>query len=129
LDEPFNSLDTDTATNVIEIINTNNKNGKSTIIVTHNMSRIDTYCDKIFQLKDGLLIANEIAKDESTELVNYRLKFLNKDGMEAALLLLGDFTVKKHGIKSISIKTSRENLSVIIKRIADCSLVEFTEGE
>jgi ABC-2 type transport system ATP-binding protein len=128
LDEPFNSLDAETVTNAIEIINNYKKEGKSIIVVTHNMSRIDSYCDKVFQLKDGLLVLNEPSKNDSTALIDYRLKFGDKDGMTLAVSLLGDFSVKRNGAKSILVKTSEENLPVILKRIADCRLVGFEEN-
>jgi ABC-type multidrug transport system ATPase subunit len=125
LDEPFNSLDAETVTKTVEIINAYKNEGKSIIIVTHNMSRIDSYCDKVYQLKDGLLVSPEPSKDDSTALFNYRLKFVDKDGMTLALSLLGDFSVKSNGAKSILVKTSKENLSIIIKRVADCGLAGF----
>ncbi|MDR3318476.1 MAG: ABC transporter ATP-binding protein [Clostridiales bacterium] len=121
LDEPFNSLDFDAASHVIDLINDKRISGKSIVTVTHNISRIDDYCDKVFLLKDGVL--KELSDDERIASEKYRLTFLDENGMKLALTLLGDYSVELNGEQSILIVVNRESLPIISKRLADCGLI------
>lgn len=54
-DEPTASLDTENAMSVMEILkNESKRRNKMCIIVTHD-ERLTAYCDKVFEMKDGVL--------------------------------------------------------------------------
>ena len=54
-DEPTASLDSDRAFEVMEMLkNASTKQGKTTIVVTHDTRLID-YCDKVYKITDGEL--------------------------------------------------------------------------
>ena len=54
-DEPTASLDSDRAFEVMEMLkNATTKQGKTTIVVTHDTRLID-YCDKVYKITDGEL--------------------------------------------------------------------------
>ncbi len=54
-DEPTASLDTENAMSVIEILkNESKRRNKMCMIVTHD-ERLTAYCDKVFEMKDGVL--------------------------------------------------------------------------
>ncbi|EGQ3392122.1 ABC transporter ATP-binding protein [Staphylococcus pseudintermedius] len=54
-DEPTASLDTENAMSVMEILkNESKRRNKMCMIVTHD-ERLTTYCDKVFEMKDGVL--------------------------------------------------------------------------
>ena len=54
-DEPTASLDTEKAFEVVEILAQETKErNKATIMVTHD-ERLISYCDKIYEMKDGVL--------------------------------------------------------------------------
>lgn len=60
-DEPTASLDSDRAFEVMELLQrTTKENGKTTIVVTHD-TRLIEYCDKVFNITDGIL--KEMSKD------------------------------------------------------------------
>ena len=51
-DEPTGSLDSDTGGEVMDIFKKLNEDGKTIIIVTHDMN-VASYCHKIVRIKDG----------------------------------------------------------------------------
>ncbi|EJO7186137.1 ABC transporter ATP-binding protein [Staphylococcus pseudintermedius] len=54
-DEPTASLDTENAMSVMEILkNKSKRRNKMCMIVTHD-ERLTAYCDKVFEMKDGVL--------------------------------------------------------------------------
>ena len=54
-DEPTASLDTENALSVMEILkNESKRRNKMCMIVTHD-ERLTAYCDKVFEMKDGVL--------------------------------------------------------------------------
>ncbi len=55
-DEPTGNLDSTTSEEIIEILrNLNKKNGKTIIMVTHDMEIANKVSDKIIRLKDGMI--------------------------------------------------------------------------
>ena len=54
-DEPTGSLDEETSKEILQILKQLNKNGKTILIVTHNVN-IANECDKIYTIKDCNLI-------------------------------------------------------------------------
>ncbi|MEJ7541991.1 ABC transporter ATP-binding protein [Staphylococcus intermedius] len=58
-DEPTAALDTDNAMAVMEILkNQSKRRNKMCMIVTHD-ERLTAYCDKVFEMKDGVLAEKE----------------------------------------------------------------------
>jgi len=64
-DEPTASLDSDRAFEVMELLkDITKKNNKTTIVVTHDTRLID-YCDKVYNITDGIL--KEVGKEAQRE--------------------------------------------------------------
>lgn len=55
LDEPTAGLDIKGATDIMALVNDMYKNGKTIIMVTHDMELVMKYCNLVFVLKDGKL--------------------------------------------------------------------------
>lgn len=63
-DEPVGNLDSESAENVLEILKELNEVDKKTVImVTHNPDHL-RYADRIFHMKDGKLVSEEINTDK-----------------------------------------------------------------
>lgn len=63
-DEPVGNLDSESAENVMNILKELNEVDKKTIIlVTHNAEHIH-YADRVFHMKDGKIISEEINRDK-----------------------------------------------------------------
>ncbi|CAM2918643.1 ATP-binding cassette domain-containing protein [Hathewaya histolytica] len=56
LDEPFNALDFKTHSDIINIINKCQEEGKTILITSHNHHDIETLCDKIYFIEDQKVI-------------------------------------------------------------------------
>lgn len=54
-DEPTGALDTKTATEIMELFHALNKQGRTVIIVTHDLE-IARQCDRIIEISDGMII-------------------------------------------------------------------------
>jgi ABC-2 type transport system ATP-binding protein len=128
LDEPFESLDYETVSIAIDNINSLRGEGKSVIVVTHNLSRIADYCDEVFLLSDGILQSSNIVKIEETYLTRYRISFANTAGKILARSRLGAFSVTEADNETdIIIKANSDKIADIIKSVADCSFRGFSE--
>lgn len=60
-DEPTGALDKKTGEQVMEIFKELNKEGKTIIIVTHDL-KIASQCDRIINIEDGIIMENNIIK-------------------------------------------------------------------
>ena len=69
LDEPTAGLDLEGARDVMSLVEKMHKDGKTIIVVTHDMELVMRYCDLVFVLKDGKL-AYQGSKDELFESVD-----------------------------------------------------------
>ena len=58
-DEPTGNLDTTTGKKVLEFLNKLNKEGKTIILVTHDLNLAREHAEKIYFLKDGLVERTE----------------------------------------------------------------------
>jgi len=58
-DEPTGNLDTKTGKNVLEFLNKLNKEGKTIILITHDLDLAREHAKKIYFLKDGLVERTE----------------------------------------------------------------------
>jgi ABC-type lipoprotein export system ATPase subunit len=57
-DEPTGNLDTKTSAEVMKTFQKMNKEGKTIIIITHEME-IAGYCSRIITLKDGEIVSDK----------------------------------------------------------------------
>ena len=68
LDEPTAGLDPQGASDIMSLVQEMYKDGKSIILVTHDMDLVTRYCQKVFVLKEGELVfegtPSELFKDE-----------------------------------------------------------------
>jgi len=55
-DEPTGALDSETSSDIMELLKTLNKRGKTVIMVTHDQDMIK-YASKVIRLKDGVFIS------------------------------------------------------------------------
>ena len=69
LDEPTAGLDLEGARDVMSLVEKMHKDGKTIIVVTHDMELVMRYCDLVFVLKDGKL-AYQGSKDELFESID-----------------------------------------------------------
>ncbi|MDU1313691.1 ABC transporter ATP-binding protein [Clostridium septicum] len=63
-DEPTGALDTVTGSEVMNIFKSLNSNGKTVIIVTHDL-KLANECDRIIELKDGCIISDKIISNKN----------------------------------------------------------------
>lgn len=58
-DEPTASLDSDRAYEVMELLKNETKNKNTTTIVVTHDTRLVGYCDKVYNMTDGVLILDD----------------------------------------------------------------------
>lgn len=58
LDEPTAGLDDNSRKQVLDLVDSLHKEGKTVIVVTHDMSLVTKYCDKVVVLNDGKIAFN-----------------------------------------------------------------------
>jgi len=56
LDEPMNALDEDSVQNVYNIINAEKQRGATILLTSHNKIDIESLCDQVYRLSEGVLI-------------------------------------------------------------------------
>lgn len=65
-DEPTGALDSQTAQHIMELFKKLNKEGKTVIIVTHDM-QVAAECNRILKIDDGMIVSDSINKTEKEE--------------------------------------------------------------
>ncbi len=70
LDEPTNSLDVEAVYKFEQIIKKYKNNEKTIVIVSHNIGRVHTFCDVIYELKD-----RKLTRVDNFEATNYKIEF------------------------------------------------------
>ena len=55
LDEPTTGIDSKFSITLYELLKELSRNGKTIIMVTHNLSDAKKYADKVFEIKDGVI--------------------------------------------------------------------------
>ncbi|MDR0696259.1 MAG: ATP-binding cassette domain-containing protein [Christensenellaceae bacterium] len=124
LDEPFNSLDIDSSKYVIDLINEFKSNNRGIIVVTHNMSKIEAYCNHLYSLTDGIIKQSNNSFDNIQQ---YKITFLSEEDATKAQLALGEYKLESINNTSLLITFNKGNLPIIIKRLAHCNVAEISE--
>jgi ABC-2 type transport system ATP-binding protein len=127
LDEPFNSVDNDSTMYIISLINQLKSKNKGVIVVTHNLTRIQSYCDKIFTLKNGFLeLYNKTLENIFQE---YRIQFETEHDLIEAQSILGEYTIECEDYRTMLISFNSGSLSNIIKRLSSCTITNIYENK
>lgn len=97
-DEPVGNLDSESAENVMQILQELNQVDKKTIIlVTHNPDHLH-YADRVIHMKDGLILKEDVNKEKKPEYVNVRKEdVFSKD-------ISSDLRMLMRAFKNLSIK-------------------------
>lgn len=66
-DEPTGNLDWDTAEDVIKLLETINKEGKTVIVATHHKILVDKEGSRVVKFKDGKIVSDPKAKSDKKE--------------------------------------------------------------
>lgn len=74
MDEPFDGLDPVASKELIQLVNTLKKSGKSVLVSSHDMSYVEQIADRVFLLKDGEIEDMEEYKSA------YIIKFIDTEG-------------------------------------------------
>ncbi|MDQ2088082.1 ABC transporter ATP-binding protein [Herbivorax sp. ANBcel31] len=113
MDEPFDSLDVTSKSDILSLLNKINKEfGITLIITTHDLNIVSEVADKIYLISDGKIISGEGPK----ELLS-NIELFEKVGLEAPLLSKLFNKLRKKGIDveiPVDIKDAEEQLLKII---------------
>lgn len=63
VDEPTTGLDYYGSIHVMNLLKELNKEGKTIIVISHNMSMISEYCERIIVMSDGLIILDDSTRE------------------------------------------------------------------
>lgn len=109
LDEPTAGLDPKGARDMMNLFKQLNKNGKTVIIVTHDMNHVLEYCDEAIVMKHG-----KIEKHLSVDELFKQNDYLDHLGID--LPIITDFITKlnKHGYE---IDSSIKDIEILAKKI------------
>ncbi|MDR0751086.1 MAG: ATP-binding cassette domain-containing protein [Christensenellaceae bacterium] len=127
LDEPFNSIDIESSNRIIELINNSKDKGKGIIVVTHNISKIDTYCDKVLSLESGILKLSD--KTRNIDQQKYKIQFSLEDDFLQAQTLLGEYILEADSItkNTLTVTFLNGGLASILKKLSTCNILNIVE--
>ncbi|MDR0752018.1 MAG: ABC transporter ATP-binding protein [Christensenellaceae bacterium] len=126
LDEPFNSIDIESTSYIISLINQMKSQNKGIIVVTHNLTRIQTYCDQIYTLKNGILETYD--KMTELNLKQYRIQFETEQDLLSAQSVLGEYTINIENNNTMLISFNNGNLPTILKRLSGSNIININEN-
>lgn len=109
LDEPTAGLDPQGTKEMMELFQRINKQGKTVVLVTHDMNHVLTYCDHCIVMNQG-----KIEKNDTVTNIFSDEAYLNKLGIE--LPLITSFILKLNE-KGYHIDPSISSIDELVKRI------------
>jgi cobalt/nickel transport system ATP-binding protein len=114
MDEPFNSLDVSSKSDILYLLNKINKDfGITLIITTHDLNIVSEIADKIYLISDGKIISGESPKELFSD-----IEIFEKVGLEAPILSKLFHSLRQEGVDvkiPVNIKEAKEQLLNIIK--------------
>lgn len=155
LDEPTASLDPEVATYIREFFANQRKTyNKSIILTSHNMSEVESLCDRVLILKDGMIVGNDtpanLAKkieyshlrlrvtknvEELDKLISLRkLESVHEDKqyiitIKETLLPLFLYEITKKNVGYTEISIDKPNLEDYFMKIAKSTVETKTRGD
>ena len=110
LDEPFSGLDPVNANMFAEVIHEEIVKGKTVIMSSHRMDKVEEFCDDVCLLKEGITVVHGCLNDIKNE-----YEFRN-------LILTADMSVR-NGLDALKIAYTDEKNGLLIKVVSDaCAL-------
>ncbi|NLI59164.1 MAG: energy-coupling factor ABC transporter ATP-binding protein [Clostridium sp.] len=114
MDEPFNSLDVSSKSDILYLLNKINKEfGITLIITTHDLNIVPEIADKIYLISDGKIISGESPKELFSD-----IEIFEKVGLEAPILSKLFHSLRQEGVDvkiPVNIKEAKEQLLSVIK--------------
>ena len=134
MDEVMNGLDPNHVEMISKILVQKKQEGKIIIIASHLLENLEKYADRIFLMKDGLMLnVNDISPGfQSPNMTTVRVRNMSEAQIQAFKEAFPDTPIKMlyGGITLIDIPTvSDEQLSSILLFLKNHSLQEFTFGK
>ncbi len=117
LDEPTSALDPLGVEIFKKLILEEKQNGKTIIFATHSIYELRGICDKLYFLKDGVLIDNN---ENNSNYVNYIFEFASKQDISKISLTENEKVLEGN---KISKRISVNDINKFIKLYADFNLV------
>ena len=114
MDEPFNSLDVSSKSDILSLLNKINKEyGITLIITTHDLNIVSEISDKIYLISDGKIISGEGPKELFSD-----IEIFEKVGLEAPILSKLFHSLRQEGIDvktPVNIEEAKDQLLNIMK--------------
>lgn len=114
MDEPFNSLDVSSKSDILYLLNKINKEfGITLIITTHDLNIVPEIADKIYLISDGKIISGESPKELFSD-----IEIFENVGLEAPILSKLFHSLRQEGVDvkiPVNIKEAKEQLLSVIK--------------
>lgn len=128
LDEPTASLDPEVAIYIREFFSDQRKRFNTSIILTsHNMAEVESLCDRVIVLKDGVLVGNDTPANLARQMENSRLRLRVTRNSTALSRLVTSHkyqSVEEDGITTITIK--EQSLPLFLYELTKAN-VRYTE--
>ncbi len=125
-DEPTNSLDQDSVEVFFELIKEAAACGRTVIMVTHVLSELEKYCDRILLFKNQQLVRleDELAHENR---VLYEISFDSDTDVTEASGLLDEKQIEKVLEHGILIRLDGESISDIVRKLCSYNIVGVSQ--
>lgn len=118
LDEPINSLDSNSVSVVRKIIEERKKAGLTTFIVSHQTRWLNNICDYIYEIKDYTIVESKRSDDS---FLNYLFVFKTEADAKDACAFINANEVSE---KEISMRIEEEEVSNYIRELTKYNLMQ-----
>lgn len=116
-DEPLNSLDQHSIGVFFECVTKAKSENKIVILATHIVYELNRYCDKIYKLTDGCLLAHTPTNNE------YKITFTSSEQAQKAANKIKEDASVIAVEDSIVVSVENNEISEVIKRLAEYNIV------
>ncbi|KKU46690.1 MAG: hypothetical protein UX62_C0008G0001 [Microgenomates group bacterium GW2011_GWA2_46_7] len=111
LDEPTASLDPEVAIYMREFfMNQRQRFNTSIILTSHNMAEVESLCDRVLILKDGLIVGNDTPKSLAKQIEDTRLNLRITKNLAGLTKLLTSRHLRSETVGGITAITVKESL-------------------
>lgn len=130
LDEPTSGLDPVMQEKFVEFIHLEKKRGKTILLSSHIFSEIDSTCDRIAIIKDGVIVSEFIADElKHASKKYYNISFENDKELKAFKEKSSNITSLKlisSNINDIYISVDDKDLNELIMLLSDLNVKSFS---
>lgn len=128
LDEPTTGLDPLMRTKFLEIIEEENKKGKTILITSHLYEELEKICDRVALIDKGKIVSIlDMSEINDRKVIDYKIEFNSESDYNKFLKLKQNVIRKQSQYNQVTIRVEKEKISEMFKILKDFDVKFISE--